>query len=162
MDDPQPLPLWVIPLFPVFFAGMWLFVTGLIATLSGWSSLGIRFREAPDAPAPTARRFGMASVDLVNSALPLPMSYNNCIVLGLGDAGIHLRTWLPFRFRHPPLLIPWAQVESCTFGRFFFRRAAVLQVRGTGTRIRIYGTPGQAVAEGWERYAAWAARAATA
>lgn len=159
MNEPQQVPFWLIPLFPVFFAGFWMFVTGVLSAAGGWHGLAERFREPPNPPSATARRFRMASADLVNGAFPLPVSYSGCLIVDLGDAGIHLRPWLPFRFAHPPLLIPWAQVEDCAEGRYFLRRAATVRLRGTGTYIRFYGAPGQAVGEGWRRYQAWAARA---
>ncbi|HEX6041387.1 hypothetical protein [Longimicrobium sp.] len=159
MNEPQPLPLWFIPLFPLLFAGMWLGICALLASIGGWHGLGARFREPPNAPRPTARAFWTTSLRM---SAGLPVDYRSCVILRLGDAGIHLRTWILFRFLHPPLLIPWAEVESCTPGRHFLRRAVMVRLRGTDTSIRIYGGPGAAVEEGWRRYQAWAARSGAA
>jgi hypothetical protein len=157
MDEPQSLPLWAIPLMLLGFAGFWTLIVGLIGMIGGWTGLGALFREPPDAPRPTAQAFSMSSLDL-RGPIGLPMNYNNCVIVALGDVGIHLRTWLPFRFGHPPLLIPWSEIESAQVGRAFLRRATTVSMRGTDTRVRIYGAAGRAVAEAWERYRAWAAR----
>lgn len=151
MNEPQPLPLWIIPLFPLFFAGMWLFVTGLLATVGGWRGLATRFPAPPHPPRLVAKRFSAASAALINGAFPVPVNYNHCVAVALADDGVHLRTWLIFRFMHPPLLIPWDAIEGCEEKRFFFSRTVMVHLRGTGTRIRLYGAAGTAVEEGWRR-----------
>jgi hypothetical protein len=47
-------------------------------------------------------------------------NYNNCLTLGSNDAGLYLSILLLFRFRHPPLLIPWNEISVSRRRIFFF------------------------------------------
>jgi hypothetical protein len=154
MDDPQPVPLWLIPMFPLFFAAMWMLVTGFLAEVGGWSALAQHYREPAGIDRRPVRSFRMASMDLRRGWMPLPANYGNCVVLDVGPAGLHLRVWRPFRFRHPPLLIPWSQVEQCTPGWMFFWRTLTVHPREADVRIRLYGGAAGAVEEVWQQLAA--------
>jgi hypothetical protein len=145
MNEPQPLPLWFLPLFPVLFLGMWMLVLGLLAELGGWRELG-QLYPAPRGMKPKAiRSFGMTSADLRRGWFPLPVNYGNMIAVVVAAEGLHLRVWKIFAFRHPPLLIPWTQVERFESGRMLFWRTLTLTPRGTNTRIRLYGAPAAAI-----------------
>jgi hypothetical protein len=39
------------------------------------------------------------------------MNYNNVLTLGVNPHGLYLAILFPYRFRHPPLLIPWSDVK---------------------------------------------------
>lgn len=158
MDDPQPLPLWMIPLFPLFFAGMWMLVLTIISA-AGWNALARLYREPEGMARDPVASFRTTSIDL-RGGFPLPANYSNCVIVEVARAGLHLRVWLPFRFRHPPLLIPWARVERFERGRFLFWRTLTLHPRGTNTRIRLYGGPARAVEEVARQIAAPAAEPA--
>jgi hypothetical protein len=139
MDDPQTLPLWFIPLFPVLFVGLFLAVIGGLAELGGWTELARLYAEPPGLVRAPVRSFRMASLDLRRGWFPLPTNYGNCIVLEVAQAGLHLRTWRLLRFGHPPLLIPWGQIERAEPGTLLIFRTLTLQPRGSSTRIRMYG-----------------------
>ncbi len=145
MNEPQPLPLWFLPLFPVIFAGMYVLIVGLIAELGGWRELGQLYPEPKGIKRKAIRSFGMTSLDLRRGWLPLPVSYGNVVAVVVGAEGLHLRVWKIFAFRHPPLLIPWTQVERFESGRMLFWRTLTLTPRGTHTRIRLYGAPAAAI-----------------
>lgn len=145
MNEPQPLPLWFLPLFPVIFAGMWMLIIGLIAELGGWRELGQLYPEPKGIKRKAIRSFGMTSADLRRGWFPFPMSYGNVVAVVVGAEGLHLRVWKLFAFRHPPLLIPWTQVERFESGRMLFWRTLTLTPRGTSTRIRLYGGPAGAI-----------------
>lgn len=147
MHETQPLPLWVIPLFPLFFIGMWMFVLTLLASLGGWRALA-RLYPAPDgAPQDAAHTFGMTSIDLRRGFLPMPVSYSGCITIAITPAGLHLRVMAFFRFRHPPLLIPWTHLGRLEPGRTLFGRTLAIHPQDTGVRLRMLARPGEAVAE---------------
>lgn len=155
MDQPQPFPFWVLPLFPIFFTGVWLLVTTLIASM-GWTALARVYREPKGLVRAPVRRFAMASMDLRRGINPLPANYNGCVIVEVAPAGLHLRTWLLFRFRHPPLFIPWPQIERAELGRLLFFQTLTLHARGVQTRIRLQGRPAQAVEEVLRQLAAGA------
>jgi hypothetical protein len=154
MNETHELPLWLIPLFPVFFAAMWLGITSLLAELGGWRELARLYAEPEGTVRAPAQRFSMASLDLRRGWFPLPVNYSNCMVVEVAPAGLHLRPWLPFRFRHPPLLIPWPAMERVQMGTFLFFRILTISPRGVGIRLRLYGGPARAVEQVWQQAAA--------
>lgn len=154
MDEPQSFPIWLIPVFPLFFAGMWLGITGVLATIGGWSDLAQLYREPEGAVRAPVQSFGRTSIDLRRGWFPLPTNYSNCAIVEISNAGVHLRTWKPFRFRHPPLLLPWKEIERVEPGRLIFWHIVALHPRGAAVRIRLYGAAAHAVEDGWRQYSA--------
>jgi hypothetical protein len=129
-------PQWFIPLFAL----MWLGVTGLLAHLSGWTSLARSYRAG--APSNGERfRFVSGSMGLRF----LPVSYGSCLFVRVEKQGFHLSILLPFRFLTPPLFIPWSDVESAVESRFLLFRYTVLTVRSQWPRITIRGAAGTAL-----------------
>lgn len=98
-----PPPTWLIALFPGFFVGMWCFVSVLLARMGGWHRLGEKFRAFGPASG-TRHRMQSIRLGLVN--------YNSCLTIHVSDEGLHLATMLPFRLAHPPLFIPWAELQK--------------------------------------------------
>jgi hypothetical protein len=162
MSDPQPLPPWLIPFFLPVFVGMWMLVCTLIAALGGWSDLARLYREPDGMVRRPARSFSMVSLDLRRGFLSLPANYSNCVSMDLAPEGLHLRVMLPFRFRHPSLLIPWERIGRYETGRFLFWRTLAVHPDGTGVRIRLWGAAARAVAVAARQIEADAARPATA
>ncbi len=39
------------------------------------------------------------------------MNYNNVLTIGVNAQGMYLAVMFLFRFRHPPLLIPWSDIK---------------------------------------------------
>ncbi|HEY5347424.1 MAG TPA: hypothetical protein VIJ72_04465, partial [Rhizomicrobium sp.] len=52
-------------LFPLFFAGLWLFVTTILGAISGWYSLARKYPDRPE-DAVLTLRFQSGSVGLVS------------------------------------------------------------------------------------------------
>lgn len=90
-------------LFPVFFVGMWCLVSVLLSRMGGWHRLGAKFRALRPANG-TRHRMQSIRLGLVN--------YNSCLTIHISDEGLHLATILPFRLAHPPLLIPWSELQK--------------------------------------------------
>lgn len=159
MSDPQPLPVWIIPLFPVFFTAMWLLVTGTLSMVGGWSELARHYRDPGEAPRRSSIVLRGSSLGLRGGWIPLPTNYNNCVTLTLSGTGLHLRVFFVFRFRHPPLLIPWTRVERVERGTaLFFFRTLTVRPHGVDTRIRLYGRAARVVEGAWGQRAAGAAQ----
>jgi len=93
---------YLIPLFvPLFFIGLWLFISALFAFGSGWWSLARRFRAA-------ARPEGQ---EVVGQVKKMGLLRENRIThLIVSESGLYLYPSLLFRFLHPALLIPWSRV----------------------------------------------------
>ena len=155
MSDPQPFPLWIIfLLFPLFFAAIWLFVTGILATVGGWSVLARLYRDPGHAFRGNIVQLPGSSVSLRRGRVPLPANYNRCVTLTLPGPGLHLRVVSAFRFRHPPLFIPWGQMETVEPGTMLGWRILTLRPRGTGTRIYLWGGTAEVVEDAYRRHAA--------
>jgi len=90
-------------LFPVFFVGLWCFICFILSRLGGWYALGRRFRSdrVPDGE---ALRWQSAQLGGF-------CNYNRCLNMVISKEGLHLRIWPAFRLGHPPLLIPWEEIQ---------------------------------------------------
>jgi hypothetical protein len=136
-EETNGLPVWVWPLFPVFFVGLWCAITYLLALMSGWRRLATHY--AADLPVGGQRfRFRSAKSGLVR--------YNHCLNFAATTAGLHLWLLLPFRIGSPPLLVPWAEVSAAPVREFMFSAIALGFARAPGVRIRIATALGEQIA----------------
>ena len=92
--------LWFI--FPAYFVILWLLVSAVISFIGGWTTLAKRFRLKT---AFTGTRWSGQSGQMLWIA-----GYGNCLTVGCSHEGLYLATMPLFSFRHPPLLIPWAEI----------------------------------------------------
>lgn len=95
----EPSPFWI----PLVFPFLWLGMCNLLSRLAGWHRLAERY--AATLP-PVGRRFWIESGKFGW------VSYNSCLTIHATPEGLHLAVWLPFRFGHPPLLIPWRELRN--------------------------------------------------
>jgi hypothetical protein len=96
----------LLPFLPVvflaFFLGVWLLVTGLISTMDGWADLAPRFRAT--------QPFTGEKVQVYRSSLR-SHGFRRSLTLGADYQGLYLEMFFMFRFRHPPLFIPWEEIR---------------------------------------------------
>lgn len=102
----NPFPLWLIPLFPLVFAAFWIFVTQLLAKMSGWSALQDRYPDRPDEPAQLTLRFQTASIGAKR------VNYKNCLTLSATSTGLRVSVWRLFGLFQSPFLVPWEQIQA--------------------------------------------------
>src|SRR5262245_33648505 len=98
--DQHPAALWVIG--PCYVVTLWLFVSAIISYIGGWTTLAKRFR--------LRRSFVGARWSWQSGQMRWIACYRNCLTVGCSPEGLYLATMPLFRFRHPPLLIPWEEV----------------------------------------------------
>ena len=67
--------------------------------------------------------------------------YDNVIYMGTNPSGLHLRMNLLFRIGHPPLLVPWSEIDIGEESRFLFFIPVIRIQLGRNARVpfRIYG-----------------------
>ncbi len=106
-----------VVLFPVVFIGFWMAVCWLLAQVSGWAGLARRYE--------TDRPQG-ASAESVSGRLGLT-SYNGVLHVDGADDGLLLAVSSLFRAGHPPLHIPWTELEE--LGASFHLFYAMVRVR---------------------------------
>ncbi len=110
-------PIWLLLMFPV----IWCTVLALLSMLSGWRSLGERFRA--EGPPPEGRQW------LVSGSVGW-IDFSGSLVVGRSEAGLHLAAFPLFRPFHPPLLVPWSAITARKRTTYWFRRFDTLEVAG--------------------------------
>jgi hypothetical protein len=127
---PQPLSPSVLASALIFvtafgaFAGFWLVITGLLSSLSGWPTLAATFPAGarPDGKGLWGQVLGIGKV-----------RENNVTCLIPSPSGLYLYAMALFRFRRPPVLVPWAKVRYVDAGKFLWSRWYVLDLGGVTT-----------------------------
>lgn len=130
------------PWFFALFALWWLFVTGVLAYLSGWATLAGRYRaDVPGIPGDGARfRFSSGSL----GRKWFPVNYGNCLFVTVTNRGLRLSIFLPFRFLCPPLFIPWEGFTSVSRRRVLFIESVTFTLRGSWALLSLRGRAGEA------------------
>ncbi|PSH03030.1 MAG: hypothetical protein CXZ00_14405 [Acidobacteria bacterium] len=121
---------WAIP---IYIFALFCSILFLVSRLSGWAALARRFSSTEPFCGETWRwqsaRFRFSS------------NFNNCLTVGANEQALYFSVIIPFRLFHPPLTIPWQEIEVET-GKVFFGFYDTARLRiGTEERItvRIYG-----------------------
>ena len=120
------MPTWLIaPLaiagFLVVFPLFWCGIVWLVGAM-GWRRLAGRYPAAAR-PEVTARRVATAT-----SARLGVVNYNGTVHVGVSPEGLHLSVMSIFRVGHPPLLIPWDEIEASPPHREWFREVCELRL----------------------------------
>ena len=132
---------WFGPAFIAF----WLAITAFLSVIGGWHALSRRFRSDDDID---GERFRFRSAGIGRGAFPV--NYGNVIFATVGRRGLALSVLLPFRFMHPPLVIPWSAVEGCEAVRLLWMRQVAVYVTGFRPRRLLFpGALGRAILAAW-------------
>jgi len=107
--------------FAVYFVMLWCFVCIVLSVMSGWFALSRRFHKQSD-PYGETRSAGPFSYGI---RMRFRIGYGNVIRLTAAEDALYLSILLLFRIGHPPLRIPWQDVQ---FGRskFLWQQYVVL------------------------------------
>ena len=111
------------------FLTLWCIVCFMISLLSGWFSLSRRFRKQ-SAPYGETR-----SIGLFFSTVKMRYwsNYSGVVRMTAADDALYLSVFFTIRAGHPPLRIPWNEVQFSRVRRFW-RRFVVLAL-GTEERV---------------------------
>jgi len=120
----QDFPFW----FPLYFVGLWLFVCTLLAEISRWPALARRF-PGGQRPSGTVLRGQVVGVGLVGE--------NNVTYLVPTPIGLYMYAHFLFRFRRPPVLLPWSEVRYEDTRRFLWMTSHRLSLGGGVTTTRV-------------------------
>jgi hypothetical protein len=135
-----------LPQAPLF-VGMWVGICVLLGLFGGWASLANQFRAGEPVQ---GERFRLASGS--SGVRFFPVGYGNCLFVTLNETGFGLSILFLFRIFHPPLFIPWREVESAERRRFLFRRYTVIRIRGHWPIISIGGNAGEQLHQAFTRF----------
>lgn len=130
--------------FLLFFAGMFLSISALLALLSGWWWLAVRYASARPVKGENFRfRCGAVGWGV------LSVHYGFCLFGTVGPDALVLKPFFRFAFLLPRLVIPWSEIESCEEAIFFLFPCIKIRVGGFIGSIRLYGSFGRAVLAAW-------------
>ncbi len=104
-------PTGFVLLLLAYVVALWLLVAYLIATFGGWRSLALRFGLQGDF---NGSRWSWQSAQMRGVS-----NYNNCLIVGADNAGLFLATVFMFRFAHPALYVPWAEITMQPYERLW-------------------------------------------
>lgn len=124
IDPTASFPLW----FPLGFVGLWLLVGALLSEFSGWPALSRRF-PADERPIGIALRGQVVGIGNVGE--------NNVTGLIVTSMGLYMYANPLFRFRRPPILIPWREIQYVSERRFLWMHSHKLSLGGGITTIRV-------------------------
>jgi len=99
----------VLPLFGVF---------AVISLLGGWIFIARRY---PDRPFAAERSYAWASGYFGR----ILGGYRMCISVVMNSFGLRLSIFPLFRFLHPPMVIPWSEIRTCSRARLFGFQSAL-------------------------------------
>jgi len=100
-------PAWLLVLMPLLFVVcfplMWCAVLWINSQIGGWSRLAKRYRSSEE---PNGKTFHsvQGQVGIV--------SYRAALECTANEKGLFIRPWAIFRFAHPLLFIPWAEMHG--------------------------------------------------
>ncbi len=87
----------------VVLAGAWLLLGWLSAFLGGWTRLASRYRWNQPFE---------GEIFPTRSAMLGMSRYENCLTMGANAKGLYLKVFTWMRINHPPLFIPWEDIQS--------------------------------------------------
>jgi len=134
----QPL-IWSLPLF----LGLWCGIVAFLALISGWLQLSRKFPCPADFQA--KQSFSLASLSL---GIPyFPVAHRNCAYISIGEMGIKISIMFIFRILHPPILVPWREIESVKWVRRTWINSVIVNIRNEKRRFRFYWEPARVIFE---------------
>jgi hypothetical protein len=90
-------------IFPIYFLCLWFLLATIASVISGWFSLAKVYR--------TREPFNSTKWRMQSGQMRWRATYNNALTIGISQQGLFLAIMFPFRFMHPPLLIPWSEIK---------------------------------------------------
>ena len=103
--------------FWVLFVAQWPITFYIISFMSGWHRLSIRF-STQEEPCGQTRSTGLFPYSVQMRFL----NYNGCIRMTAAEDALYLSVLFLLRMGHPPLRIPWGEIQFSTtksFGMMF-------------------------------------------
>ena len=117
----------LIVFVPVFLA-IWTFATMSIAVVSGWRELARAYR---------AERPIIATAEWRNrrGRMRYGSAYKGCLNIAANAMGMQLSLWSIFRPGHPPLFIPWTDIQTELVHGIFFESIRFSFLRANTTLL---------------------------
>ncbi|GJL92038.1 hypothetical protein [Hyphococcus sp.] len=120
-------------LIPFVFIGMWLLVLSLLSILGGWGAVAENY---PELGAEYSRIKYMQSLAMERLKF-FPVNFSAVAVLSTNDQGVRISLLPPFRPFHPPIFLPFADMDGVEKRVFFFTGAEIRLSRNSDVKILI-------------------------
>jgi hypothetical protein len=105
----------------LIFLIVWPGVLTLVGWLGGWRRLARRY---PATEKPGGRVYRFQTIRLGGA------NYGNAVTIDVGDRGVFLSVFWPFRFGHPNILIPWSELNVSSPPTGWIKRLGTLGTIG--------------------------------
>jgi hypothetical protein len=133
--------------FAALFVGLWLLAGCLLSLVGGWHALAKLYRSDAEN---SGKRFPGATMVVGPGVVTL--NYRSCMVIRVDPAGLFLSVFLPFRFFHPPLLIPWNAVSDCRRERFWLMRCTRIELIEPELQLGFLSKAGDEIYRVWQQH----------
>lgn len=138
---------WFPALILPAFAAFWIAISYVISVVGGWRELAQHYRAA---------EFSGECWHFQSAAMRWSTRYGNVLTVGANAQGLYLAVLFLFRAGHPPLFVPWADIELRLIRGTIFRYVTIelLQHRGIFITVskrlgyRIARASGQRIRDG--------------
>jgi hypothetical protein len=117
---------WFIPLLLLAWVGL----LASRSFLGGWNQLARRFGTSA---AIEGEKFRFTSLSVGSGYFPV--KYRNCMFVTVGQSGLALSVNILFRVFHPPLMIPWSDIETVQPEKVWLAPHIAVYVRGFDKRL---------------------------
>jgi hypothetical protein len=104
-------------LFPIYFIAFWCAINFVISFLGGWFTLSLRFRRLSE-PYGDTRSAGPLFYSV---RMRFTMRYSSVVRLETDREALYLSVIFPFRVGHPPLRIPWEEIQTGKSSLLWYR-----------------------------------------
>lgn len=130
--------LILLPLFLIFFSGIWMIVLTIISFAGGWNSLAQQFSTAGVYADLPIKSFNFCSVRLSFLA-----TYSSAMNVTLYEAGILIKPMFILSFMHKPVFIPWEAIEGIVMRSVLFAKR--YKIHFGKRNIILYGEVGEEI-----------------
>jgi hypothetical protein len=107
----------------------WSLTCAVLAHFAGWRALA---REYPASSPFRGRRFHFCSAQFAAW-----VGYNGSFTPGADRTGLFVAVWPIFRICHPPLLVPWSEIQVSVEKSRWFTVVLITFARVPSARVRI-------------------------
>ncbi|MGA2906947.1 MAG: hypothetical protein ABSE36_04550 [Terracidiphilus sp.] len=107
--------------YAIFFVAVWYAALSLIGILSGWHALSRRFKQETG----PYGEIGTVGPFFYSIYMRFWCHYSSVIRLIAASDGLYASVSFPFRIGHPPLRIPWVEIQMRKT-MFLWRRLVLL------------------------------------
>ena len=95
--------VFIVIVFLIVFPLFWSGIVYMISRLGGWSDLAKRYA--------TQEPFSGTTFQMQSVTIGILGNYRSVVTIGASDDGLYLNPLVFYRPGHPPLLIPWDDIE---------------------------------------------------